>query len=119
MDILAEQTRVTWDELKANLASKSTREEGVPGSNEFDSFSAKLEKERNERLQVQEMETKKMLKTVNKGRGHKDKKKDKKDKKDKSKGPKRTADGAVFAQSSDDDEPSDEDLLLKRYKTAS
>merc|ERR1712217_366528 len=98
------QKRVSWDELKTKLAEAAWKEEGVPGSTSFDSYSAKLEKDRNERLQQQENETKKMLKRINKGKGQK---KDKKEKKQK--GPKRTADGAVLANSSEDSS-ADEDV---------
>eukprot|EP00405_Crypthecodinium_cohnii_P013758 CAMPEP_0206456716 /NCGR_PEP_ID=MMETSP0324_2-20121206/22536_1 /ASSEMBLY_ACC=CAM_ASM_000836 /TAXON_ID=2866 /ORGANISM="Crypthecodinium cohnii, Strain Seligo" /LENGTH=284 /DNA_ID=CAMNT_0053927709 /DNA_START=141 /DNA_END=995 /DNA_ORIENTATION=- len=102
MDHFAEQKRVSWDELKANLAKANLAEEGVPGSNQFDSYSAKLEKERNDRLQAQELETKKMLKHINKGKGVKDKKK-KKDKKEKK------------AAASSDESSEADDALLKRY----
>merc|ERR1711862_401998 len=118
MDHFAEQKRVSWDELKANLAKANLVEEGVPGSNQFDSYSAKLEKQRNERLQQQEAETKRMLKQINKGKVVKDKKEKKgkeKKGKDKEKKVKKTADGAVLAASSDDSSEA-EDVLLKRYK---
>jgi len=110
------EKRVSWDELKAKLASKSNREEGVPGEKNFDAYSEKLEKERNERLQAQELDTKSTLKRMAAagGAAQKKYKKDKKSKKEK-KGPKRTADGAVLAGSSDDESP-DEDCLLARYK---
>lgn len=115
MDHFAAQKRVSWDELKTKLAEASFREEGVPGSNSFDSYSAKLEKSRNEKLQHQEVETKKMLKQINRGKLPKKDKKDKKEKKQK--GPKRTADGAVLAKSSGSSS-ADEDALLSRYKKA-
>jgi len=117
MDIYAQQKRVTFDELKTNLAKVAWKEAGVPGSSEFDSYSAKLEKERNERLQQQEDATKKMLKHINKGRGKEKKKKDKdkKDKKKEKKGPKTTAEGAVLANSSSSGSE-EEDTLLARYK---
>lgn len=113
MDGLAQQKRVSWDELKKQLAEANWKEQGVPGSKQFDEYSQKLEKDRNERLRQQEEETKKMLKKVNKERKGKKEKKDKKEKK--SSGSKRTADGALVAQSSDD-ESGQEDCLLARYK---
>jgi len=113
MDYLNQQKRMSFDELKVKLAETSVREEGVPGSNQFDSYAEKLEKHRNERLKQQEDDTKQMLKTVNKGKGQKKDKKAKKDKKDK--GVKRTADGAILGGSSDDS-VSEEDCLLARYK---
>eukprot|EP00913_Durusdinium_trenchii_P022101 g20768.t1 len=112
MDIMKEQKRVSWDELKNRLAEANWKEAGVPGSSEFDSYSAKLEKTRNERLAQQEDDTKKALKAVNKGK--KEKKKEKK--KDKKSSVKRTADGAVLAQSSGESESEKEDALLARYK---
>jgi len=113
MDIMKEQKRVSWDELKTRLAEANFKEAGVPGSSEFDNYSAKLEKTRNERLAQQEDDTKKALKAVNKG------KKEKKKKKDKKSGLKRTADGAVLAQSSGESESEKEDALLARYKKGS
>ncbi|CAE7302012.1 unnamed protein product [Symbiodinium natans] len=69
MDIMKEQKthgsnemRVSWDELKNKLAEANWKEAGVPGSNEFDDYAAKLEKTRNERLAQQEDDTKKALK---------------------------------------------------------
>lgn len=115
MDIMKEQKRVSWDELKTRLAEANWKEAGVPGSSEFDSYSAKLEKTRNERLAQQEDDTKKALKAVNKVK--KEKKKEKKEKK--KSGPKRTADGAVLAQSSGELESEKEDALLARYKKGS
>lgn len=115
MDIMKEQKRVSWDELKTRLAEANWKEAGVPGSSEFDSYSAKLEKTRNERLAQQEDDTKKALKAVNKVK--KEKKKEKKEKK--KSGPKRTADGAVLAQSSGESESEKEDALLARYKKGS
>jgi len=67
MDHLAQQKRVSWDELKKNLAEASWREEGVPGSKAFDNYSDKLEKDRTEMLRQQEDDMKRMLKRVNKG----------------------------------------------------
>jgi len=99
MDVFAEQKRGSWDDLKNNMSKAAWREEGMPGGNAFDDYSAKLEKTRNERLGQQESDTKKMLKAINKGKGVKDKKKDKKDKK------------AGSSSSSDA-----EDKLLSRYK---
>merc|ERR1719510_1473767 len=112
MDHFAEQKRVSWDELKNRLAETAWKEEGVPGSTNFDAYAKKLEKDRNERLQDQEDQTKRLLKHVNKGKGYK-KKKDKKEKKHK--GAKRTADGAILAGSSDESS-NEEDALLARYK---
>lgn len=127
MDIMKEQKRVSWDELKTRLAEANWKEAGVPGSSEFDSYSAKLEKTRNERLAQQEDDTKKALKAVNKVK--KEKKKEKKEKKKcvaeihtfqgQLSGPKRTADGAVLAQSSGESESEKEDALLARYKKGS
>merc|ERR1711971_933011 len=74
MDVFAEQKRQSWDDLKNNLSKGQWREEGVPGSNAFDDYAAKLEKTRNERLGQQESDTKKMLKAINKGKGNKEKK---------------------------------------------
>lgn len=110
MDHFAAQKRVSWDELKSKLAEVAWKEDGVPGSNSFDSYSAKLEKSRNDKLQQQETETKKMLKAINRGKGLKKEKKDKKPK-----GAKRTADGAVLANSSGSSSAED-DVLLARYK---
>merc|ERR1711957_448276 len=98
MDIMKDQKRVSWDELKNKLATANIREAGTPGSNEFDDYATKLEKTRNERLQQQEQTTKKALKAASKGKKDKKKKKDKK-----AGGLKRTADGAVLAQSSGDE----------------
>ncbi|CAJ1386849.1 unnamed protein product [Effrenium voratum] len=111
MDIMKEQKRVSWDELKTRLAETNIKEAGVPGSNEFDDYAAKLEKTRNERLAQQEDDTKRALKVVNKS-----KKEKKEKKKDKKSGLKRTADGAVLAQSSGDSESEQDDALLSRYK---
>ncbi|CAE7322592.1 unnamed protein product, partial [Symbiodinium sp. KB8] len=68
--------RVSWDELKTKLAEANWKEAGVPGSSEFDTYAAKLEKTRNERLAQQEDDTKKALKAVGKDK-KKEKKKDK------------------------------------------
>merc|ERR1712194_164723 len=62
MDVFAEQKRQSWDELKDKLSKASLKEAGNPGNNDFDAYSNKLEKERNERLGLQEQDTKKMLK---------------------------------------------------------
>lgn len=111
-DYLAQQKRVSWDELKRNLAEANWREEGVPGSRQFDDYSAKLEKNRNERLKQQEDDTKRLLKHMNKGKHHtKEKKKDKHPK-----GAKRTADGAILAASDNDSSDDQEDALMSRYK---
>lgn len=107
MDILKDQKRVSWDELKANLANKSTAQPGAPGSKEFDDYSAKLEKERTERLGQQEGDTKRLLKQMNKGKGDKDKKKKKDKEKKKAKGSDQS--DASF----NDDENA---TLMKRYK---
>jgi len=116
LDILKDQKRVSWDELKERLANQDsgTRQEGMPGSKAFENYSDKLEKSRSERLQQQEEDTKKTLKRMAAAGGAAIKK-HKKDKKKEKKGPKRTADGAVLAASSDDDEE-EEDCLLARYK---
>merc|ERR1719265_557361 len=111
-DYLAQQKRVSWDELKRNLAEANWREEGVPGSRQFDDYSAKLEKNRTERLKQQEEDTKRLLKHMNKGRPHKkEKKKDKHPK-----GAKRTADGAILAASDNESSDDAEDPLMSRYK---
>merc|ERR1712151_1042645 len=65
-DHLASQKRVSWDELKEKLANANTRQEGMPGERTFEAAAAALEKNRNERLQKQEEETKKMLKQASK-----------------------------------------------------
>lgn len=114
LDIMKDQKRVSWDELKERLANQDIRQEGMPGSKSFDNYSDKLEKSRNERLQQQEEETKKTLKRMA-AAGGAALKKHKKDKKKEKKGPKRTADGAVLAGSSDD-ESEQEDCLIARYK---
>jgi len=114
MDIMAEQKRVSWDQLKQNLAQANYKEAGTPGSREFEDYSAKLEKTRNERLQQQEDSTKRLLKHMNKGRGHK---KEKKEKKKGDKGDKGDKRAAVDAGSSSDG-GEDEDALLVRYKKA-
>eukprot|EP00927_Polykrikos_kofoidii_P079093 TRINITY_DN75887_c0_g1_i1.p1 TRINITY_DN75887_c0_g1~~TRINITY_DN75887_c0_g1_i1.p1 ORF type:complete len:390 (-),score=108.90 TRINITY_DN75887_c0_g1_i1:65-1234(-) len=109
LDILKDQKRVSWDQLKKNLSEVSFAEKGVPGSKEFDDYAAKLDKDRKEKLGQQESDTKRLLKHMNKGKHKKDKKKKKE------KGIKRTADGAVLANSTDD-ESSGEDTLVARYK---
>merc|ERR1712232_829960 len=108
MGILKDQKRTSWDQLKAKLSEVNVAQPGVPGSKEFDDYSAKLQKDRSERLKQQEDDTKRLLKHMNKGKGEKKKKKDKKEKK--SGDLKRTADGAVLAGSSDD-ESAQEDCL--------
>lgn len=110
MDFLNKQQRVSWDQLKDNLAHAQWKEEGVPGAKGFEYYATKLEKTRQDRLKQQEEDTKKMLKAANKSKGSKKKKKDKKEKK----GPKSTPEGAVLAGSSDDS--SEEDCVLARYK---
>jgi len=111
-DHLATQKRVSWDELKERLAKAELRQEGVPGSRSFNDYSEKLERNRNELLQKQEMETKKLLKRAA-GVSEKKMKKIRKDMKEKVS--KRTADGAVLANS-DDSSSEQEDALLARYK---
>merc|ERR1712050_722392 len=81
LDILKDQKRTSWDQLKAKLSEANVAQPGVPGSKEFDDYAAKLQKERSERLKSQEDDTKRLLKHMNKGKGDKKKKKDKKDKK--------------------------------------
>merc|ERR1712039_258808 len=101
------------DELKERLANADGRQEGVPGSKSFDEEAAKNEKNRNDKLQKQELETKKMLKraaTVSEKKMKKLRKGMKKEG-----GIKRTADGAILAQSDSDSSDAD-DALLARYK---
>jgi len=114
MDHLATQKRVSWDELKERLANAEMRQEGVPGSKKFDDYSEKLEKSRNERLQRQENDTKKLLRRSAELSEKKMKKLAKKMKEKGNSGPKRTADGAILAVS--DGDTSEEDALLTRYK---
>merc|ERR1712039_411506 len=96
------------------MGQETQKQEGVPGNKAFESEADKLEKNRNERLMAQEAETKKMLKLA----ASKSDKKMKKMKKGMKKegGLKRTADGAILAQSDDDDSSGKEDALLARYK---
>jgi len=115
MDFLSRQRRVSWDQLKDNLAQVQWKEEGVPGAKQFDDYSAKLEKTRNERLKQQEDDTKQTLKAMNRGKVVKKKKK--KDKKERT--VKRTADGALLAGSSDDSSSDSNECLLSRYKKPS
>merc|ERR1719291_152458 len=100
-DHLASQKRVSWDELKEKLANANTRQEGMPGEKLFEASAAALEKNRNDRLQKQEEETKKMLKQASKVSEKKMKKLRKGMKKEG--GLKRTADGAILANSDDDE----------------
>mmetsp|Transcript_104875 Transcript_104875/g.208460 ORF Transcript_104875/g.208460 Transcript_104875/m.208460 type:complete len:359 (+) Transcript_104875:87-1163(+) len=115
LDHLATQKRVSWDELKERLANVEMRQEGVPGSKSFEDYSERLEKSRNERLQRQENDTKKLLRRSAELSEKKMKKLAKKMKeKSGGGGPKRTSDGAILAVS--DGETSEEDALVARYK---